>query len=519
MKSYSIPFVKTQKFNPTFIDYLNEKSEFQSFISQFPNPKNFAQAIKNRSFSLERRKILVETLEQQYQEAQLTPPNTLQLLSQESTFTVCTGHQLNIFTGPLYFTYKIITTINLAETLQKLYPENRFVPVYYMATEDHDFAEIAHFNLFNKQYKFETEEKGAVGKMSTDGIGSLIEQISDMPDVFKNAYNQSTLAEATFQLVHNLFSEYGLLVLEPDKPALKNLFKSVIKADVFENAFLPKVEAQSAALESLGYPSQIYPRPINFFYLEKNLRARIEKVNENQYKVVDTDLVFSENQLQDCIEQTPEKFSPNVVLRPLYQEYILPNLSYIGGPAELAYWLQLKPTFDVTNTPFPILMPRHCAMVIPSKIQTLLSEWNIKIEDLFLDKHLLKKEVLKNNLPQVFSMQEEKDMLEQLMNNTLEKTKKVTKGMERFISAEFHKVQKNLEKIEKKVQKQQEHENAQLVNKFNGAYEKLFPNGSLQERVSNVMNFYINDPDFIAKVKDAVDPFAFEFAIHLQDPL
>src|SRR5699024_1121789 len=134
----------------------------------------------------------------------------IESLKQANTFTVTTGHQLNIFTGPLYFIYKIITVINTSKVLAKEYPDCRFVPVYWMASEDHDFEEINHFNLFGKTYRWETSQKGPVGRFSTESIQAVLDDLPEKVPLFENAYQEGkTLAAATRHYVHELFGAEG----------------------------------------------------------------------------------------------------------------------------------------------------------------------------------------------------------------------------------------------------------------------------------------------------------------------
>ncbi|MEQ3690647.1 MAG: bacillithiol biosynthesis BshC, partial [Flavobacterium sp.] len=173
MPNDCVTYQKSGCFSNLIVDYLNQKEKLQPLYNRFPTLENFKLQIaeKNKSFSLDKREILVSTLEEQYKNIKASDKTifNIGLLRKEKTFTVTTGHQLNLFTGPLYFLYKIVSVINLTKELKEKYPECDFVPIYWMATEDHDFEEINYFNFNNKKIKWNKESKGPVGRLSTDG--------------------------------------------------------------------------------------------------------------------------------------------------------------------------------------------------------------------------------------------------------------------------------------------------------------------------------------------------------------
>jgi uncharacterized protein YllA (UPF0747 family) len=194
-----------------------------------------------------------------------------------------------------------------------------------MASEDHDLEEIKTVQLEGKKFKWNTEQSGAVGRMTTDGLDQLAKEISGKENVFYEAYaHANNLAEAVREYVNTLYGKKGLLVLDADNPALKGDFKNIIRDDVLRNSANKLVEDCSNSLNDLGYKTQTYPREINFFYLQEGLRERIVK-EKGVFKVLNTDLTFTEEEIKVEIENHPERFSPNVILRPVYQDAILPN--------------------------------------------------------------------------------------------------------------------------------------------------------------------------------------------------
>lgn len=515
MRSEKILLHETHQFSPLFLDYLAGKDSLKSFYHRPPVPESFEGQIKDKLFSAEKRNTLVKVLKEQYQgleELQAVKEN-IESIHKENTFTVTTGHQLNIFTGPLYFIYKIITVVNTCRELTERYPAFKFIPVYWMAAEDHDFEEINHFNLFGKQFKWETDQKGPVGEFKVNGLQSILSELPESIEIFDKAYTQNTtLTGAVRQYVHELFGQWGVVSLDASHPLLKASFQETIKADLLENKTNQLVEQSSERLQEAGYKAQIFPREINFFYMKPGLRERIVKEG-NEFQVINSSLGFTREELVRELENHPERFSPNVVMRPLYQEWILPNLAYVGGPAEVAYWLQLKSMFDHFHVPFPILLPRNFALVISKSNQNKLEKTGLEAKQLFQDPHQLKKQLLEQYAEHEISLGEENKQLSQLFEKIQEKAAAVDKSLSGFVGAEAAKNIKSLENIEKRIKKSEEKRHETSLNQVDSLKEKLFPANSLQERKDNFLNFYINDRDFIPKLVEQFDPFDFRFHI------
>jgi bacillithiol biosynthesis cysteine-adding enzyme BshC len=379
---------QTKLFSSLFENYIQEDETVKPFYKYHIGKKDFEAFFTEEHFNYLNRPVLVESLLKQSQLVTNTTSKTIEsirLLNKDNTFTVTTGHQLCLFTGPLYFIYKIISAINLCKTLTEKFPNKNFVPVYWMASEDHDFEEINHANVFGKKVGWSSEEKGSVGNFKTENLKDVIvELITILGDnenaaylikLFEDSYlKNENLADATRFLINELFGDYGLIILDGNDKNLKGLFKEELKTDVFKNTSFEIVSETINQLKE-KYSAQVSPRLINVFYTGPNLRERIELKN-NRYHVLNTEISFSKEELEDIIDTTPEKLSPNVVLRPLYQQKILPNIAYVGGPGELAYWLEYKKMFEAYNITFPVLMPRNFAMIIDKGTQNKFKKLN-----------------------------------------------------------------------------------------------------------------------------------------------
>lgn len=517
MNIHKIPLADTHQFSSLLVDYIQRPENFQPFHRTFPTVENFAEIIGSRTFDSPQRERLHRVLSQQYGHIYPFPQAQIDILRHEKTFTVTTGHQLNIFGGPMYLMYKLVTVINLARKLQASYPDYHFVPMYWMATEDHDFEEINHFHLFGKKYAWQTEQTGAVGRMNPRELETLFKEIPDKLPLFEKAYLENrTLADATRHWVHELFGEHGLLCLDADHPELKALFLPVMRQDVLEHQPFERVNQASAQLSELRYKMQIHPREINLFYLDHGLRERIVETSDG-YQVLNTDIAFSRAGLLERMERHPEQFSPNVILRPVYQEMVLPNLAYVGGPAEIAYWLQLKSMFDALHVSFPLLVPRNFALIINHVNARKFNKLNITPEDLFQDENQLKRTYVTQNVPQPVDTRPELEMLDHIFASLQEKAIRLDKSLEGFIGAERQKMLKVLENIDKRLKRAEEQKQETGIGQLLSLKAKLFPEGELQERVDNFLNFYLNDPDFLDRLLRTFDPLDFRFYVLTDD--
>lgn len=512
-----IPLAETRAFSTFFLDYIHQKESLKPFYDRFPEPKNFKGQIadKFRAFPATNRNVLTTTLLRQYKDLD-TPDGVkenIRSLSDGKTFTITTGHQLNIFTGPLYFIYKIVTVINTCKQLKSSFPDYHFVPVYWMASEDHDYDEIKYFRLYGKKYAWETNEKGAVGRFSTKGLEKILQELPGDVGIFREAYlKQNTLADAVRYYVNALFGDEGLVVLDPDDRELKHLFKNVILDDAIDSKTHRQVETTNRELEKLNYKPQVHCRDINCFYMDGHVRSRIEKQGE-EFQVLETSLKFSGKQMRELIDKEPEKLSPNVILRPLYQEMILPNLGYVGGPAEVIYWLQLKRVFDHYQVPFPILLPRNFAMVMDHAIVRKFEKTGLDLANLFEEKNFLFNHWVLKHSSHNLTVGPERTTIGNIFDEFGKRAEVIDKTLGPFVGAEGKRMMNSLEKIERKMLRAEKRLQSDKLRQIEALKDSLFPDGNLQERTDNFLNFYQQDPGFIPALMEHFDPFDFKFNV------
>jgi len=529
-----ISYKETGFFSPLVVDYLEQEPQLRSFYKYPAKIESFTEIISSQKKRKINRSLLAETILNGY--SRLNPEGSgeiklgsqvwenIQALKKDNSFTITTGHQLNLFTGPLYTIYKIFSVIKLAEEVELANPGTRIIPLFWMATEDHDFAEINHANLHGKTITWDEPSFGATGKISTKNIGGVLsrflsslglsEHYPYIENLLKSSYLDSkSLADATRSLYHQIFGKYGLLILDADDPGLKKEFAGIIRKDLFENNSFNAVSETNNRLEKLGYTAQVHPRQINFFYHEKGIRERWVHDGEN-FSVLSTDKSYSGAEINQLIDQNPELFSPNVIMRPVYQEVILPNLAYIGGGGELAYWLSLKSTFDFYGVSFPILFLRNSALLVQKKWAESTHRLGFTVKDLFQDNRDLIKQYVLRSSTKVLSLDQQKMDLSKVFESLKELAEKIDPTLGPSSEAIKARTLKRISGLEKKMIRKEKDAFDIQISQILKIKQALFPNHSLQERTENVFQFMeMQGPEILDLLYEVLDPLENEFAI------
>jgi len=493
-------------------DLVNQKNEVNSFVSDFYQVSTIEKIIQSKSFSTQQRALLVSVLNEQNKKLELSPISKLNidLIKEENTFTITTGHQLNLLTGPLFSIYKIAQIISISNGLNQKYPNQKFVPVFWLASEDHDFEEINHIHLFGKKIIWQNPEQKDViaGKMKLTQLEPILaevealyqnEELKEKLKTLTQFYrNSTTLAEATRKIINHLFGEFGLVIIDGNEKLLKEKFKPVLLKEVREEVTFNAVSATNGDLKKSGYHEQVFVRNCNLFFIhEDGKRERIVKEN-NQFSFQNKSHSLTE--IESLINSFPEKFSPNALLRPVYQELVLPNLVYVGGGGEISYWLQLKNLFQNLGMNLPLLRVRDSFLILNQKQETELNE--LKITVTALQKHVdsLAKALTLEKSGEKLDLTADKLALIEIKKNLLKKSDEVDKSLASMIEAEFVKMTSAIEKIESKLIKSEKGKDDSVVSKISKLQEKLFPEKHLQERHDNFLPFYLNSPNFISTI-------------------
>jgi bacillithiol biosynthesis cysteine-adding enzyme BshC len=481
-------------------DFLNQNIEgFEDYTFSLDH---FIKQIhlKKDSFTSNQREVLSETIEKQLSGLTLSTKQkeNIDYLRQPNTFTITTGHQLNLFSGPVFFVYKILQTIKTCSYLKENFPDFNFVPVYWMASEDHDFAEINHFKTENNYYETNEKSGGPVGRININDTFFISEFEKEFKDsvfgtelilMLKEAYKVgNTLTDAVKILVNRLFSEFGLLILDGDSKELKKQIRDIFKDELL-NSSLQKSSKEKVDFLTKKYGKvQVNPRDINLFYLS-DTRDRIE-FDGLKYFVVDKNIQFTKEEILHELENFPEKFSPNALMRPVYQEKILPNLAYIGGNAEIMYWLELKDYFSLINIPFPILIPRNSILFIKEKTIGKIEKLDLKLEDFFQNFTVItNRRILKDNT--TLQLLDEKENLLITNFSELKAAAETTeKSFGNMVKAEEVRQLKSFKRMKKRLLHAEKIKQNELLERLENLFLDVHPSKIWQERVYNFSVFF-----------------------------
>ena len=499
--STRLPYSDTGYFSKIVTDYLAQKDDIRPFYAHPAQLEGIKAAIEARKNFPQQRAALVAGLQKQYEllPAAESVQKNIALLGQENTFTITTAHQPVIFTGTLYFIYKILHVIKLAAWLKETLPAMNFVPVFYMGSEDADLDELGSIWLNGEKLTWQTSQTGAVGRMQTKGLETIITRIEgelsvqphgkELITLLKDCYLSSAdIQTATFRLIDSLFSRFGLVVLIPDNAAFKQLLTPVFEDDLFHQTASGIATSTIASL-SAHYKVQANPRAINLFYLKADVRERIEQ-NGDQWQVVGTDIRFSREALLLELKEHPERFSPNVILRGIFQETILPNILFVGGGGELAYWLELKNIFEHYKVPYPVLVLRNSFLVVEKRWKEKIKRLGFCTFDFFKPEQELLTRLVMQNKQGALKLETELDELKTFYGQLKTKAGAIDSTLEQHIEALRARATRPLYELEKKMlraEKRKYKDQLQQIHKIKAA---LFPANSLQERIENFMPYY-----------------------------
>lgn len=531
MQKINIPHSQSGYLNSLMLDYLSDSELTKPFYNKRVSIANLIESAKPESFQHIDRAVLEKVLSDQNKDLNLSDAtkNNILLFKKENSFCIVTAHQLNIYTGPLYVIYKTVSTLIACRELQLQSPKKNFIPVFVLGTEDHDLAEINHFHLFGKTYTWNSESTGVCGRMPTtdlqeitDALSSVFEgntMMDELLTIFNKAYNGThTLAHATRSILNALFGKYGLVIIDSDDARLKAKTIDIITDELLSQSSFKLVTATNEKLQQ-HFKEQAHAREINLFYVLDDIRERIVYDSESKmYSVLNTDLQFSQQEILNIVKDNPERFSPNVILRPLFQQKILPALAYVGGGGELSYWLQLKSVFELYRIPFPALMLRNSVLLVDKNTQKKLQKLNLELIEFFEEEDALIKKYILENTDKEISLNTEKLSIEELYKQLREKVNAIDTTLEKSVLAEMQNAINALQKLEAKLIKSQKNKSETEINQIRAVREKLFPGGIPQERFDNVLSRYsIFGDEFFQILMDNLNPFNPDLTVLYED--
>ncbi len=524
-----------------FLDYLYEFENVKKFYKHdFRNKDEYLKLFKSISeTNREFRNDVPKIISSQYD--RLTPSQktkeNIESLKDKNTLAVVTGQQLGILGGPLYTFYKIITTIKLAEHLKERYDAFNFVPVFWLEGDDHDFEEVRSVGILNEANEIskvlyedeiqDEETRSSVGYLKIkETINSFFENLdknlrsteftSDFLNKLKEIYSDGKTFKQSFkELIFSFFDKYGLILFDPQDVIIKNLLKPVFKQEI--NNFRQQTEKLvqiSATLEEL-YHAQVKVRPVNLFYSTDEGRFLIEPV-ENEFRLRRKRKKFTHEEIINEIDSHPENFSPNVLLRPICQDYILPTAFYVGGPSEISYFAQVTPLYDFYKLNQPMIYPRSSATIFESNLEKILEKYNLTFEEIFINPDDLKTKVInslsKHSVDDIFA--ESNNQVELVLDQLKEKLFEFDKTIADATGKYRQKILNYLDELKGKATDAQKKKHEITLRQIDKLTNSLFPNNNLQERELN-FSYYYNKygESFIDKIFDELKINSFDHQV------
>jgi len=526
MKFIPIDYDQVEEISKRDLAFIQHHKDLTDFVPRWASIEAFADAIRAKKGQPIDRHLLCESLSAQYQNINTTSAvkENIEALGSEDTFTVITAHQPSLFTGPLYYIYKICSVINLTKQLNDRYPKYRFVPVFISGGEDHDFDEINHLQLYGKDIVWQKKSHGPVGRLSTEGLTDLIAEIKDilgtnehsakLISMLSASVNQAKkYSDVNFYLINEIFQDFGLIYAQMDNAAYKRQLIPIIKDELQQQSSYRIVNETLKSMDALGLKNQASPREINLFYLKDEIRERIIQEGD-RYIINNTDLNFSTSELMALVDASPELFSPNVLLRPLYQEIIFPNLAYIGGGGEIAYWTERAAQFAHYDLPFPLLIRRNSALQISQAHVKQIGKTEYSYTDFIKPDQSLINDFLDVHVSEDIDLTEYRTQVQTIFNEVADKAAQIQKPLSKYVLAEAAKQVKSLEHIEAKLKKALKAKNETDINRLTSIRSKLFPNGGLQERYENFIMYYAqHGQSWITQLVNHLDPLNEKFLL------
>jgi bacillithiol synthase len=537
-----INFGDIPKHQNLFLDYMYEFKNVQEYYKHnFRNKENYLPLFKNISESRKSKQLnLTSILKNQYSSFNSLSGKTnrnIDLLDKDKTIAVVTGQQLGILGGPLYTIYKIITAIRLANQLTERYDEFKFVPVFWLEGDDHDFNEVRSINLFDNENKIinlgykeeisDDDAKQSIGKINFDeSVNEFFNNYeSSLRDTdFKNElviklkefYKVGKSFKQGFkELLFWLFDEYGLIIFDPQDPKVKLLLKPIFQKEIDDFSLQTQKLIQVSAKLEESYHAQVKVKPVNLFYHTDDGRYSVEPV-DYIFKLRRKRKQFTKEEILTEIENSPENFSPNVLLRPICQDYLFPTGFYIAGPSEISYFAQITPLYDFYDLIPPIVFPRSSVTILEKNVGAALDKYDLTMYDIFPGLDELKEKVIselsENNIEKAF--EEVSTEIELSFDRLKENLFAIDKSLVDASSRYKEKVISSVNELKTKAAKAQEAKHETTIRQLTRISNLLYPLGNLQEREINFTYFYNKyGKDFIRKIYDDISISEFEHQI------
>lgn len=449
-------------------------------------------------------------------------------LANSGTYTVMTGQQVGLFTGPLYTIYKALTAVKLAQTLEAA-TSRRIVPVFWMASDDHDYDEINHVHTANENNEVvrlaltpdePVDRRSAAHIAFGTEISSLIDEFSlslqdtehkaEILELLRDSCKvETSLSDGFAALLSRLLRGTGMVLIDPTDPDLKTLMSPVFVAEISNPLRTTRSVLEAGAnLASAGFSPQLTRADdaMNLFFYKDHQRAAMS-YSDGMIRAQHADLQMSVDDAVQLVQDSPESFSHNVITRPIVQDSLFPALAYVGGPSEIGYYAQLIDVYNQFNLPFPIVYPRSSMTIVESRVRRVIDKYGLNVEDFF------------GNIHQVIGQRMQEEIPVEL-TDTFRETSECIAGFYGRLTKQVGHIDITLRKVAEGAQRKAEFELSKLQDKTLQAVKRshktmrqqidrsevqLYPRNQLQERVYTIWPF--------------INSHGFEFVRHLLDSM
>jgi bacillithiol biosynthesis cysteine-adding enzyme BshC len=510
----SLPFDQIPHQTRLFLDYVRDPLTLRQF---YPSAVRYHHELAERvpevlaAYRVDRNRVCdaLEAMNRRWGAGQATLDN-LQLLREPDCIAVVSGQQAGLFTGPLYTIYKALSAVKLAGCLRQR--ETKAVPVFWMAAEDHDFAEVAKAEFIGRDCQLKNvevtnalhREGEPVGQVVTDdSIDAVVDQLfellpnsefaDDMKALVKGAWGPGRgYVESFATMMTALLGRYGLIFLDPLDPELKKL-AAPLYSEAAQRApeIASALEKRSSELENAGYHAQVLATANSFpLFLHDELGRRhaVARVENGKYKAKEIDEEYTAEELAKLAQEQPQRFSPNVTLRAVIQDYLLPTIAYYGGAAEIAYFAQTAEVYRVLERPATPILPRSSLTMIERHTGRVLERYGLTLKDFFeglepVIKRVVE-EVLGADTAKLFAHSEEN------INHELDRLRQELESIDPTLAGALDtgrkKINYQLDGLRQRFVRAQMSRDQAAHRQLQRAFDQLYPNKDLQERHINV---------------------------------
>ena len=519
-----------------YLDYCNDFGRLRKFFHY--NPRDLENAMTELRGTQQRRFTTEQLNEIKVYNSRINcSDDTLQnidKLAKSETVAVVTGQQPGIFTGPLYTIYKALTAIKLAKhiTEQLGIPA---VPVFWNASEDHDFEEVRHIEIINRdncvvsliyEPKADIEGKSIFDVPLEPSLGFLVELLAGdtnesafkgfLIELLRNSLERCySLADWFSHQMQALFDGYGLIILDAHLSPCRQLARPIIgreiKNPLRSSRLINEVGQQ---LRELGYHQQITRKAgdVNFFLYAQGRRNKV-RFEEEKFIIDTVGLEYNQAEMLDMLAEEPERFSPSVVLRPLVQDHILPTVAYVGGPGEISYFAQMRQTYSFFELVMPVIYPRARAVLVGAGVEKILERYNLQVEDARQSrKELLQLIASRKSLrPIVQSCDNKLDAIQVVLDEFRREVQEVEPTLVDPVDKLKRKIGYEMDKLRDKLVQTQQDDLGVVEQQVNKMKNHLFPEGKEQERILNIYPYlFAHGIQFMRMLEEKLDIFSFE---------